>query len=67
MTVPRKPFGKPERWEIRKVVETLMQKSQAKLRLATINAGALVGRSAKVWKLFKGGNINSFARSALQK
>ena len=42
MTASSKNF-----WNIRK------QKSQAKLRLATINAKTLVGRSAEVTKLEK--------------
>ena len=35
-------------WDTRKLEETLIRKSQAKLRLATINVVTLVGRSAEV-------------------
>ena len=37
-------------WETMKLEETVIQKSQAKLRVATINVRTLVGRSAKVKK-----------------
>ena len=43
MTAPAKTL-----WETRKLEETLMRKSQAKLRLATNNVGTLIGKNAEV-------------------
>ena len=35
-------------WESRRIEENLARKSQVKLRLATVNVGSMVGRSAEV-------------------
>ena len=46
MAAPRKTF-----WKTRVFAKILMQKSLAKLRLATINVATLNGRSAEVMKI----------------
>ena len=56
MTAPGKT-----NWEIKKLEETLIRKSHAKLRLATITVGTLVGRSARVTETVGKGGVDIVA------
>ena len=48
-------------WESRRIEENLAGKSQVKLRLATVNVGSMVGRSAKVTETIGKRNVEVVA------